>query len=211
MTELYAALARAIARAAPVGKDAQNTFHKYRYASAESIIAESRDALAAEGLAVILVAYTLERREPDYFADLCGAYVVTHSSGQCLQCNTITPCIVERGKPHDKAVATALTYSLGYFLRGLLLLPRVDEEHDVDKRDDRKFAGKANGKPAAPANDDADDGVEAEALAAISDCATLDDLRRMGAQLASATLPAARKERLRQAYQTRKAALEKAA
>jgi lysozyme len=40
-------------------------------------------------------------------------------------------------RPLDKAVATAMTYNLGYFLRGLLLLPRVEEGTDVDQRDDR--------------------------------------------------------------------------
>jgi len=34
-------------------------------------------------------------------------------------------------------MATALTYNLGYFLRGLLLLPRVEEGHEVDQRNDQ--------------------------------------------------------------------------
>src|SRR5258707_6928030 len=48
-----------------------------------------------------------------------------------------TPIVEDKSRPMDKAVATALTYNLGYTLRGLLLLPRVEDE--VDQRDDRKY------------------------------------------------------------------------
>jgi len=65
-------------------------------------------------------------------------YTVAHKDGGAFECATSTPAIEEKGRPRDKAVATALTYSLGYFLRGLLLLPRVDEATDVDRRDDTK-------------------------------------------------------------------------
>jgi hypothetical protein len=45
------------------------------------------------------------------------------------------PFAEEKGRPLDKALAGALTSSLGYWLRSLLLVPRDDEE--MDKRDDR--------------------------------------------------------------------------
>lgn len=145
LAPLYAALARAIGRAGAVGKDAENSFHRYKYASAEGLIAEAREALAAEEVAVFSSSWQVVDREREnatalgYFADVLVVYTVAHSSGASMLCTASTPVISEKGRPEDKAVATALTYNLGYFLRGLLLLPRVDEDHDVDRRDDRGY------------------------------------------------------------------------
>jgi len=46
------------------------------------------------------------------------------------------PAIVRKGTPHDKAVAAALTTSLSYWLRDVLLLPRMDNEASMDRRND---------------------------------------------------------------------------
>jgi len=145
LAPLYAALSRAIGRASAVGKDAENSFHRYRYASAEGLIAEAREALAIEELAVFSSSWQVVDREREsasalgYFADVNVVYIVAHASGASIICTASTPAISEKGRPEDKAVATALTYNLGYFLRGLLLLPRVDAEHDADQRDDRDY------------------------------------------------------------------------
>lgn len=145
LAPLYAALSRAIGRASAVGKDAENSFHRYKYASAEGLIAEAREALAIEELAVFSSSWQVVDREREaasalgYFADVNVVYTVAHASGASMICTASTPVISEKGRPEDKAVATALTYNLGYFLRGLLLLPRVDAEHDADQRDDRDY------------------------------------------------------------------------
>jgi hypothetical protein len=148
---LFAALSRAVAKAQAVGKDSTNTFSHYKYASAEALIEESRGCLAAEGLAVMPKAWRvvpLTAAVPTgskvgmYFADVVVTYLVTHKDGGFVECEASTPACTDNGRPQDKAVATALTYSLGYFLRSLLLLPRVDAEHDVDKRDDRPNPGR---------------------------------------------------------------------
>ena len=57
-----------------------------------------------------------------------------------------TPIIPDKGRPMDKAVATARTYALGYMLRDLLLLPRVEPSADVDARDDRGHEPKRRAK-----------------------------------------------------------------
>ncbi len=150
LAPLYAALARAIGRAGGVDKDAKNSFHGYKYASAEGLIAEAREALASEELAVFSSSWQVIDREREnaaalgYFADVAVIYTVAHSSGAAMVCNATTPVISEKGRPEDKAVATALTYNLGYFLRGLLLLPRVDADHDADQRDDRNYEPQAS-------------------------------------------------------------------
>lgn len=163
LATLYGALSRAIGRAGAVGKTAENTFHRYKYASAEGLIGEARTALAAEGLCVFPRHWRLKPHDtgeqrhgadgkalpPGYFADVEVVYIVAHTDGASMECEAITPVICEKGRPEDKALAGALTYSLGYFLRALLLLPRVDEENDVDQRDDRDYQprqGQANGR-----------------------------------------------------------------
>lgn len=161
MAYLYAALARAIGRAGAVEKTAENTYHRYKYASAEGLISEARGALAAEGLCVFPRWWKLkphaglEQRTgsdgkslpPGYFADVEVLYIVAHADGASMECEAITPVICEKGRPEDKALAGALTYSLGYFLRALLLLPRVDEENDVDQRDDSDYQGRQGRDP----------------------------------------------------------------
>ena len=145
---LYAALSRAVASAQAVAKGSENTYSHYKYASAEALIEESRGHLSAEGIAVLPRAWAVVPlasgpvssggKAGMYFADVVVTYLVTHKDGGFEVCQAATPACTDNGRPQDKAVATALTYSLGYFLRSLLLLPRVDAEHDVDQRDDRQ-------------------------------------------------------------------------
>jgi hypothetical protein len=182
---LYAAIARATARAQPVGKDAENEHHRYRYASAESLIEEARTPLALEGLCVIptwdyAMRDALGGGKQEHFADVTVIYRVGHADGGSLTFRARTPAIRDRGRPEDKAVATALTYNLGYFLRGLLMLPRVDADHDVDQRDDRDYEpaarrgrddwGHDSRQPAAPRED---------ALKAIAAARNLAELERL--------------------------------
>jgi hypothetical protein len=218
---LYAALARAIAKSAAVGKDAQNSFHKYKYASAESLIEEARGALAAEGLAVIPAGWRLLPREQPvadptdarrsdggYFADVEVTYLVTHADGGSIPCVTSTPTIREKGRPEDKAVATALTYNLGYFLRSLLLLPRVEEGHEVDRRDDRGYEprGGAAGKPPPAERKPATAFDYDGARKAMGAAKSIDDLRRF-----AATIPEEHRPPLRDDYERAAAAFLKAA
>lgn len=56
----------------------------------------------------------------------------------------------EKGRPLDKAFATALTTALKYWLRDLLLLPRVVADDDMDTRDDRESPGVVKKHSARP-------------------------------------------------------------
>ena len=141
MSELDKALVEAQKIAKSVGKDKSNSFHRYKYASAEAMIEEARGALTEAGLAfrcVGAIASTPDGKPPM----LLVCYKLSHISGEHEIIESETPIIEEKGRPFDKAVATAKTYDLGYTLRGLLLLPRVEEE--VDERDDRRYEPKAN-------------------------------------------------------------------
>lgn len=136
MSELSKALVEAQRIARAVEKESSNDFHRYKYASAEAMIAEARHALSQAGLAFSCVGSKLEVGEG--FRILTCTYDLEHVSGETRAYQSFTPIIEERGRPLDKAVATAKTYDLGYTLRSLLLLPRVEEGTDVDQRDDRK-------------------------------------------------------------------------
>ena len=145
-----AALVAAQAAAEAVEKDSRNAHQGYKYASAEAIIREARAALAAAGLAFYREAASVEWEPPVVVETRNGpkhqrtgvvraTYVLRHGDEKIVV-ESETPAIAESGRPEDKAVATALTYSLGYVLRDLLLLPRVEEGTDVDQRDDRERA-----------------------------------------------------------------------
>lgn len=149
-TDLYSAIARAQAKAKRVEKDATNAFHRYNYVSAEAMIHEAKQLLAAEGLAVVPVASRL-RKADDLVSDdkdwarnaraalvLTCDWVVLHVNGGSMPTGIEWPVAPEKGRPIDKAVAAAHTASLSYLLRDLLQIPRVEEgtELDGDERDE---------------------------------------------------------------------------
>lgn len=137
----------------PVEKDGKNDFQKYRYASSEAVIEEARKALNGAGLALITTGWRYMSAAPEEceYARLLseGGKMFTAHAGRVFvgyaligddmpmvfECET--PVIPERGRPLDKSMAAALTYNLAYFLRGLLLIPRGDDDAEVDKRADR--------------------------------------------------------------------------
>jgi len=137
---LAAALVAAQAAAESVGKEATNKFHNYKYASAEAIMVESRLALNSAGLATLMERWELLPPTHDGAPERVKVHFLTlHAhSDQTLKGETEYFVMPEKGRPEDKATATALTYAEGYYLRGLLCLPRVEEGSQVDDRDDRE-------------------------------------------------------------------------
>lgn len=136
-------------KAQAVAKDSTNAFHRYKYASAEALIEEARQALIEAGLIVsqqrwMFVAGS-DNLDPPGRDESGGARCVGHMKiTYRIRCeaetednDTEVAVIVEKGRPLDKAQKAALTLDLGYFLRGLLLLPREDPDLAVDQRDDR--------------------------------------------------------------------------
>lgn len=220
---LCAALVAAQAAARAVAKDATNTFHRYKYASAEAIIAESREALAASGLALITVLRRFVAAAPDAPGGVIGRvelhYQLVHSSGETLAIESSTPVIPEKGRPADKAEAAAVTQDLAYLLRGLLLLPRDDDAAAIDGRDDRRFepAQRHAPAPAAPVAKAGRDWsqvvsvVESTARA----CASLEQLKAEVVPMVNAAqsdgMPDALVQQCREIYGARKAELSRAA
>jgi len=133
---LAAALAEAQAKCGTATKAGRNSHHGYRYATAETIIATAKDALASTGLAVIPGRTAVVHDEGG--PTLVRKFVLVHAGGQTLECESVWPIVEERGRPLDKATAIATTTSLAYFLRDLLLMPRAAGE--MDERADAKPA-----------------------------------------------------------------------
>lgn len=140
MTTLAIALLNAQREILGVGKDAKNNFQNYDYVSAEAIVAVSRRALNAHGLTV----------DREFIVDdaqavlpmlpiLKSTFHLTHAESGGATVRTTDWFIVEgKGRPVDKALAGALTSSLAYFLRDLLLIPKQEEAESLDRRDDRE-------------------------------------------------------------------------
>ena len=147
MTTLAIALLNAQREIRGVGKDGKNSFQNYEYVTAEAIVAVSRSALNTHGLTV----------DREFIIDdaqavlpmlpiLKSTFHLSHAESGGTTVRSTDWFIVEnKGRPVDKALAGALTSSLAYFLRDLLLIPKQEEADSLDKRDDREAE---NRKPA---------------------------------------------------------------
>lgn len=143
------ALAEARKRVRPVAKEAENTFHRYKYAAADAVIEEALQALDGSGLCLVTVEQTIDgwqREGPERF-ELVKRMLLLHSSGEWLPVTVRWPVCPEKGRPLDKAAAAADTASLSYYLRGLLLMPRVAEGDDIAARDDRPAPARQSAPP----------------------------------------------------------------
>jgi hypothetical protein len=148
------ALVQAQIACEPVEKDSTNSFHKYKYASSDDMVAAGKRAMNSAGLALARIGWAHEpakyvvydslREKPDaaphgeYIpARLVVTYALASAEGETVILPPVSvPVLPEKGRPEDKAEAAALTYSHGYVVLGLLELERADES-DVDRRDDR--------------------------------------------------------------------------
>lgn len=149
--KLCKALVAAQAVAKAVSKNAENKFHRYKYASAEAVIEEAKECLAQADLGILATDWYLggapfERVEVgkngkktvSVAGRIFVSYLIIHGeSGESLRVRSSSPVVLESGRPEDKAEFGALTQNLAYTLRAVLLLPREDESTSVDTRDDR--------------------------------------------------------------------------
>ena len=146
---LPAALLKAQREVQAALKGSKNNFHNYKYASAEEVLTVGRDALNDAGLSLYPQSETIVPLPCGTPAEQGGAtgllrvvYVLLHESGESREIETHVPICPEQSskggwaRPLDKALFGARTESLGYVLRDLLLIPRVDAP-DVSGRADR--------------------------------------------------------------------------
>ena len=151
-SSMAAALLMAQSEMRGVAKDARVEYGKgYDYVSAEQMISAARAALHAAQLSLVRTGWQFldgsDARPPLVLCD----YTLTHVTGEQMQFASLPwPIIEQNGRPLDKALSGALTTSLAYFLRDLLLIPKVDGE-EVDRRDDTAHVVGVIGVPGAVA------------------------------------------------------------
>ena len=139
--ELVKALVQAQAIIKAIPHDARNDFHKYAYTSSEAIISECKAALTANGLSLLPTGESHTVLEGGQVL-LVRQFLLMHVSGEERALSTSWPVVPDKGRPLDKATASAVTTSLAYLLRDLLLAPRVDPTDDLAAREDRPATAK---------------------------------------------------------------------
>jgi hypothetical protein len=130
-----------------VGKSSRNDFHKYQYVSAESMLAQCRPVLHSAGLLIRRDSFTVDCDA----GTMNSAFTVTHvASNESRTFQFPWAFSAQKERPMDKAIAGALTTSLNYWLRDLLMIPRMDE-NEMDRRNDREFDPAPKKRKAVPA------------------------------------------------------------
>ena len=162
MKALTAALIEAQQAIRSVGKDAKNDFAKYDYVSAETMIAECRRALHASGLLFCRTHWDL-KQPMEGVTTMASSYLLSHPESGDEMKMTSEMVVPPNQKQLDKAVLAALTTSLNYMLRDLLLIPRADEP-EIDNLPEPVVAKK---KPEAPKKQSVGDTVLQSALALV--------------------------------------------
>ena len=126
-TTLSTALAAAQASADRIDKDSRNDFARYDYTSAEALMAMWTKIGEAHGLSLYPAALNIEG------GVLRTCWILEHAESEgTREIRMDWPIVEAKGKPMDKAVASARTSSLGYLIRDLLIAPRVHPTDDMD-------------------------------------------------------------------------------
>mgnify|MGYP003339922382 FL=1 len=177
-----------------VVKESRNRDQGYNYASTEAIIEEAREALLANGLTAERRSLTCQWEDAHEVIGKSGArtcrighvaieFALVHAATGTERVYSMSQCAVSgSGKPEDKALSTANTYALGYWLRDVLMIPRCERDADADQRDDREQYRRAaapvqrQATPAPRTRAHADDGeVPPEAAQAVEAFAVAGD------------------------------------
>ena len=140
------ALAKAQAMADRIAKDSTNDFARYDYTSAESMMDMWTQIAGPLGLSLYPASLAID-------GDILRAcWVIEHAaSGDARDIRADWPIVTGKGKPLDKALASARTSSLGYLIRDILIAPRVHPTDDMDHPRWSKPEEKPAPKKAAPA------------------------------------------------------------
>tara|TARA_R100001594_G_scaffold71251_2_gene105827 strand:+ start:2732 stop:3454 length:723 start_codon:yes stop_codon:yes gene_type:complete len=128
---LVAALHAAQWRAKRIDKDSKNTFSNYDYTSAESMMSMWTELSGEHGLSLFPLELNI-RYTPGDPPTLVTTWLLSHLCGEDRTLTMEWPVVTGKGKPLDKAIASARTSSLGYLIRDLLIAPRVNPTDDMD-------------------------------------------------------------------------------
>lgn len=135
---VWAALKEAQQSIEAVGKGSQNQFHGYNYTSAEDMLKACRKALHDAGLVAYRLSWKINSTEAGVMVSSNFCIALADNDEESVCANVEYPAIPGNGRPLDKAISAALTTSFSYWLRDMLMLPRVDGL-EVDTRDDSGY------------------------------------------------------------------------
>ena len=127
---LREALAQAQALADRIPKESTNQFARFDYTSAEAMFDMWTKISEATGLVLTPVSFRFDRGEPPMLNCRWNLEHVESTDVRPLEWDW--PLVTGKGKPMDKAMASARTSSLGYLIRDLLVAPRVNGTDDMD-------------------------------------------------------------------------------
>lgn len=136
--DLWTALSKAILDAAAIDRSslADSGGPRFHYASSEDVLTECRAALASNGLALVPESCDVDLGESTDpwgpHGTLRRRWLLVHSTGQTHSWQGPPwPIAPHKGFPYEKALPAALTSSLSYTLRDLLLLPRAPSSEEA--------------------------------------------------------------------------------
>jgi len=133
--KIAAAIAKATGEIGYIQKTGKNQHHRYTYASDEDLTRAIAPVLAANGLALAPVVESIERDQDGNRVTVMVRWIVSHESGQRLECVTASEGVDRQ----DKAVAKALTGARKYLLRLLFSVATGDDaERDEAPAPERK-------------------------------------------------------------------------
>ena len=120
-------------------KDALNAFHKYKYASADSVYAAVREDIAQQGLApwqdeLSLETFTATENDKGKGSPLGGGDVrdgVDPERGEADR-DPASASRSSRTSPDPQSMGAIRTYALKYWLRGKLLISTGEGDLDAD-------------------------------------------------------------------------------
>ena len=130
-----------------IAPDGKNAHHNYRYVKAETLIAECREVLHHHGLMLVGGDFIVEEtalQQDTKTGKVCvircvrTAQVMCPDTAETLAIRVDWLVASEAGRPIDKACGVASTAGLGYLIRDLLQIPRVDEDQNDDAYDRRQ-------------------------------------------------------------------------
>lgn len=120
-----------------IAKDSYNDFAKFHYVGSEQMVQEARQVLHDNGLVLVRDSWELIYGGP--IPAVRSVFRLMHADTGTFKTFNADYLVLEaKGKPLDKALNGALTTSLSYFLRDLLLIPRLDESEVDNPKNDRK-------------------------------------------------------------------------
>ena len=137
-TGVWTALKQAQESIEAVGKGSQNQYHGYSYTSAEDMLKACRKALHDAGLVAFRLSWKINSTEAGVMVSSHFCIGLADNDEESVCANVEYPAIPGNGRPLDKAISAALTTSFSYWLRDMLMLPRVDGL-EVDTRDDSGY------------------------------------------------------------------------